>query len=298
MVGPMSASATQPATARFLVGVDGSETAFNAVRWAAESAAAHGAALEVLTAVQGVSSAASAEPPQQLVSRANEHLARAVEIARELGAVVEIRSRLCTGNPAEVLVAESERARRVVVGSRGLGDHSGIARALGSVAESVAMRADCPVAVVPESSGQRNGPVVVGVDGSEIGEPALAEAFAAASVRHCPLTAVHVWSDVQVGDWLTADSGHDWEDISEREHELLAQRLAGWQEDYPDVEVSRSVEQDRAVRALLQHGTTAQLLVVGSRGRGGMTGMLLGSTSRALLYAAPCPVLVVRAAVS
>ena len=43
MVGPMSASATQPATARFLVGVDGSETAFNAVRWAAESAAAHGA---------------------------------------------------------------------------------------------------------------------------------------------------------------------------------------------------------------------------------------------------------------
>ena len=75
---------------------------------------------------------------------------------------------------------------------------------------------------------------------------------------------------------------------------MISRLTAGWQEDYPDVEVSRSVEQDRAVRALLQHGTTAQLLVVGSRGRGGMTGMLLGSTSRALLYAAPCPVLVVR----
>src|SRR5690606_40145138 len=111
-----------------------------------------------------------------------------------------------------------------------------------------AMRADCPVAVVPESSGQRNGPVVVGVDGSEIGEPALAEAFAEASVRHCPLTAVHVWSDVQVGDWLTADSGHDWDDISEREHELRAQRLAGRQADDPDGEVARAVGQVRPAR--------------------------------------------------
>ena len=70
-----------------------------------------------------------------------------------------------------------------------------------------------------------------------------------------------------MGDWLTADSGHDWEDISEREHELLP---SGWRVSrrLPDVEVFRRWR-DCAARALLQHGTTAQLLVVGSRGRGG-----------------------------
>jgi nucleotide-binding universal stress UspA family protein len=72
--------------------------------------------------------------------------------------------------------------------------------------------------------------------------------------------------------------------------------MAGWQEKYPDVEVRRVVTRDRPVRCLLNHAVDAQLLVVGSRGRGGFSGMLLGSTSQALMYHAPCPLLVVRPA--
>ena len=75
---------------------------------------------------------------------------------------------------------------------------------------------------------------------------------------------------------------------------LLGHRLAGYAERYPDVQVTRVVTRDRPVRALVDAAKGAQLLVVGSHGRGGFKGMLLGSTSRALLQSAPCPMMVVR----
>ncbi|MBY8854424.1 universal stress protein, partial [Saccharothrix sp. MB29] len=75
----------------------------------------------------------------------------------------------------------------------------------------------------------------------------------------------------------------------------LAERLAGWQEKYPDTPVDRVVVHDRPARALLDAARTAQLVVVGSRGLGGFAGMLLGSTSQALVHHAPCPLAVVRA---
>jgi nucleotide-binding universal stress UspA family protein len=86
----------------------------------------------------------------------------------------------------------------------------------------------------------------------------------------------------------------DWEAVHEDERRLLAERLAGWQHEFPDVKVAQLVTKDRPVRSLLDAAQTAQLLVVGSRGRGGFTGMLLGSTSQALLHHCPCPVAVVR----
>ena len=63
---------------------------------------------------------------------------------------------------------------------------------------------------------------------------------------------------------------------------------------YPEVSVRRVVVRDRPVRQLLEQAQDAQLLVVGSRGHGGVSGMLLGSTSQALIYHAPCPLLVAR----
>jgi nucleotide-binding universal stress UspA family protein len=88
----------------------------------------------------------------------------------------------------------------------------------------------------------------------------------------------------------------DWDAVEAREHEILAERLAGWQEKYPDVTVRRVVTGGRPARCLLDQAEGAQLLVVGSRGRGGFAGMLLGSTSRTLIHHAPCPLLVVRPA--
>ena len=80
------------------------------------------------------------------------------------------------------------------------------------------------------------------------------------------------------------------------EREVLADRLAGWAEKYPDVTVRRLVARDRPARALVEESGRAQLVVVGSRGRGGISGLLLGSVSQALLHHAACPVAVVRRA--
>jgi len=136
------------------------------------------------------------------------------------------------------------------------------------------------------------GPVVVGIDGSEANQPAVATAFEEASQRGNPLVAVHVWSDVSLTQLPAVPD--QWEDIASAEEAVLAECLAGWQEKYPDVEVRRVVAQDRPVRVIAQLSEQASLIVVGNRGRGGFKGMLLGSTSYALVHTADCPVLVVR----
>lgn len=284
-----------------LVGVDGSDAAKNAVRWAAEDAALHGLALCLVCAVpSGVNDAGDASTRNTLRAVEDERrrwLAQAANLATTVAGDVEVTQELRRGKPAAVLVEESARTRRIVVGTHGLGDVTGVSLALGSTAETVAMRAECPVVVVPrlEQEIARSRPVIVGVDGSRVSEPAVAAAFAEASVRGVPLVAVHVWSDNAIDEWFALDADRDWDSIEAKETMALAERLAGWQEKYPDVRVQRVVERDRPVRLLVLHGADAQLIVVGSRGRGGATGMMLGSTSRALLHSAPCPVLVVRA---
>jgi nucleotide-binding universal stress UspA family protein len=273
-----------------VVGVDGSEAAREAVRWAAIDACLHRVPLRLIS----VGPESLPEQARQ-VNKADRQrwLSAAEQVAGAVAPRVVRTSELRTGSAHAVLVAESERARRVVVGIRGLGERTGLM--VGSTAESVAMLGRCPVVVVRGRvlGSVESGPIIVGVDGSRVGEPAVAAAFEEASIRRVPLVAVHVWMDIGIDPWFPIDD-QDWQSIETAEREVLAERLAGWQEKYPDVEVRRVVERDRPVRYLVEHSKTAQLVVVGSRGRGAMTGMLLGSTSRALLYTARCPVLVAR----
>ncbi|MFC5099416.1 universal stress protein [Kibdelosporangium philippinense] len=136
---------------------------------------------------------------------------------------------------------------------------------------------------------------MVGVDGSPASEAAIKFAFEEASLRGASLIAVHTWTEVYLDPELNVDRiAFDTTLLEEREHELLAQRLAGWQEKYPDVLVTRVVTKGRPVRALLGYDEHAQLIVVGSRGLGGYHGMLLGSTSQALMHYALTPLAVVR----
>ena len=86
----------------------------------------------------------------------------------------------------------------------------------------------------------------------------------------------------------------DWSDRQNREEEVLAERLAGWQEQYPDVRVHRSLVCAKPARWLLEQSEGAQLVVIGSHGRGGFSGMLLGSVSSAVAHSAKVPVIVVR----
>lgn len=284
-----------------VVGVDGSDSALRAVRWAARDAERHRAPLRLVTAVPlGMDAHTDDFPiPAGVAERARKEadswLAEAVEAAAGTSGEIEVTSAARHGAPAMVLVEESHQARRIVVATRGLGEVQGLV--IGSTTAALVAHGRCPVAVVRGDAADQvanAGPVVVGVDGSPGAEVAVAAAFEEASLRRAGLVAVHTWSDMSTGRWFASDSGFDWEVIEQREQVVLAEALAGWQERYPDVVVHRVVQRDRPVRYLVEHAARAQLLVVGSRGRGGFPGMLLGSTSHALLYTAPCPLLVVR----
>lgn len=179
----------------------------------------------------------------------------------------------------------------IVVGSQGLGALGRLL--LGSVTAGLLHHAYCPVAVIHSNADLTpvaDAPVLVGTDGSPASEAAIALAFDEASRRGVGLVALHAWSDVAVFPML----GMDWRDSEAEGHEILAERLAGFQEQYPDVRVKRVIVCDKPSRWLLEEAAHAQLVVVGSRGRGGFAGMLLGSVSSRVAQAATVPVIVTR----
>jgi nucleotide-binding universal stress UspA family protein len=283
-----------------VAGVDGSECGLQAVRWAAAEALRRQLPVRLVAAHAWPSGGLVGDPGLGVDYRAVlrdvvlGHLATAAADARQVAPELDIEQVEVTGYPVPVLLGESAHAEIVVLGDRGLGGFTGLL--IGSVAVEVTAHASCPVIVVrgsePDRTGPRPEPVVVGVDGSPTSEAATAFAFEAASLRRVPLVAVHVWRDVLVD--ATMAPLLDWDVIDSDEREVLAERLAGWTEKYPDVPVRRLVARDRPARALVEESGRAQLVVVGSRGRGGFHGLLLGSVSQALLHNAHCPVAVVR----
>lgn len=281
-----------------VVGVDGSQSALSAVRWAAVEARSLHRPLRLVHATVWPLITHPAPPgvpahyQAVMVEAARGWLEGAREVAEQVAPGVRVHEQITTGDAGPVLLTESAEAREIVVGSRGLGGFTGML--VGSIAVVLTQHAQCPVVVVRED-GDPSGPVVVGVDGTPASEKAVGYAFDAAGRAQAPLHALHTWSDVGVGElWGPSPSLLDWETIEQDEQRLLAERLAGWREQYPDVTVQREVQRERPAHALRAAGRRARLLVVGSRGRGGFTGMLLGSTSRTLVHHAPCPLAVVR----
>ncbi|GAA3237322.1 universal stress protein [Pseudonocardia petroleophila] len=281
-----------------VVGVDGSDSATDAVRWGAAEAARRRVPLRL---VIGFGWPAEEHLPhgtayrEQLLGRARGHLAAAAGVAAAQQPGLDVEQQLIVGSPIAVLGAEAERAQLVVVGDRGASRLEGLL--LGSVAVALAAHAACPVAVVrwAERESAENGslPVVLGVDGSATSQAAIAFAFEAASARKVPVVAVHTWSGM-VFDPGVASMGIDWAAIEDAERELLADQLAGWAEKFPDTFVEQVVTRDRPAHALLEQAARAQLVVVGSRGRGEVAGLVLGSVGNALVHRSPCPVVVVR----
>jgi nucleotide-binding universal stress UspA family protein len=286
-----------------VVGIDGSTGSDHAVLAATDLAAQRHLGLHIVHGLQdtaphyGIGIAGTGTGVDALRADGARILRAAVTLARGAGESVPTTTDMPTGPPAPLLTELSRTAGMVVVGHTGDGGFTDML--LGSTAAAVVSHAHCPVLVVRGRFGPagppEGGPVVVGVDGSPVSEQAVAAAFEEASARGAPLVAVHAWSDGNT------DSRHrtnrylaDWDSIKDVEALVLAERLAGWQEKYPDVEVRRELVLDRPRHALLEWSATARLVVVGSRGRGGFRGMLLGSTSLALVQHARCPVLVVR----
>lgn len=187
------------------------------------------------------------------------------------------------------LIDASRQAGMTVIGSHGL---SALSRfLLGSVSDGMLHHGYGPIAVIHgDLAADEHAPVVLGIDGSPASEAATALAFDEASRRGVHLVALHAWSDVGVFPIL----GMDWREYEAQGNEVLAERLAGWQEQYPDVTVRRRLVCDKPAHWLIEESRHAQLVVLGSHGRGGFPGMLLGSVSSAVAHSVEVPVLVVR----
>jgi nucleotide-binding universal stress UspA family protein len=294
---PIPAEITrQPRADVVVAGLDGSAHAAMAARWAAFEADSRGAALRLVYAysVPVASYAGYSMAPEDLgdVLRAegDEMLAGVADEIRSRHPDLQVDTRLVQGDAVLALRRESARARLTVVGSRGNGRMAGVL--LGSVAMAVAAHGTAPVAVVPtEGPGwPHDGAVVVGVDGSDTNEVAVRFAFEQAAIRGAELVAVRTWNHPKPSD----EGILDLPAMDRAERTRLADDLARWHDKYPDVVVRQQVLRGKATAMLLSLARTAQLLVVGSRGRGGFAGMVLGSTSQSLISHAVCPVVVVR----
>ena len=271
-----------------LVGADGSPCSKTAVQWAARAAAMRNVPLTVVVVFRpdhGWSGMVlSMVPFPEDIGQIQEAEGRriiedAIEIVNATtrdSRRLQVNSEVLWSPLVPTLVDLTKEAQMIVVGCRGRGALSrGL---LGSVSTALVHHAHCPVAVIhddaPRPPGFAHAPVLVGVDGVSASELATAIAFDEASWRGVDLVALHTLTDA------------DWPDLPER--------LAGWQERYPHVTVRRVVEYAYPARHLLREAESAQLVVVGNRGRGGFAGMLLGSVSTAVVYGAHTPVIVVR----
>lgn len=278
-----------------VVGIDGSVAAEIAVKWAAVEAATRGCPLHLLYVMEVVDSVLpdlshpfvglEFEKDVTAVLEKNADIARTAA-----GETLEVSTEFTRGTVVPTLITASKDARLLVLGSRGRG---ALSRAfLGSVTSALVRHGLCPVAVIHEKSPVTRSakPVVVGVDGSKNSEPAIEYAMAAASRLGVPVRAVYAWYDFSGAIVPPLQ----WAEVAEEQKVVMAESMAGWQEQFPEVKIERIVVPDNPARNLLDESRDAQLVVVGSRGRGGFVGALLGSTSQRLVHSVECPIVVVR----
>lgn len=284
-----------------VVGVDGSTASTAAVQWAARWAAMRNTGLTIVHASPPVAPGSSlivwTGPTPSEVVRAQEEQAQrliddAAKTANDTAGSLHIHTRAIAAAPVPALLELSNDAQILVVGRRGRSSLSGVL--LGSVSTAMIHRASCPVAVIhdesPAEAASMEAPVVVGIDGSSASELATAIAFDEASWRGVEVVALHASCDSDPFGIHELE----WGIVEPKAHEALAECLAGWQERYPDVRVRRVVVFDRPAHHLIEQAETAQLVVVGTRGHGEFTGLLLGSVSAAVVQATRTPVIVAR----
>jgi nucleotide-binding universal stress UspA family protein len=282
---------TTTAGASVVVGVDSSAGALAAVRVAAREARLRHRRLRIVHAFAwppvgwATPPGWGALPPDACREQTRFVLTEAARVARRVAPGIELTGVIADGQPAPVLLAESEHAVLVVVGSRSGGGLPGML--VGSVAGLALATAGSPVLVV---RGRRNpdGPVVVGVDGSPTSLAAAEFAAEAAALRDTELVAVHAWSD----DDTTELTGYA-QDDAELENRVLAEVRAGLTGRHPDLRIRQQVWRGSARGLLRDWSQVAQLVVVGSRRPGGFAERLPGSVSHYLLRRAACPTAVI-----
>ncbi|MEU1428115.1 universal stress protein [Nocardia sp. NPDC005746] len=270
-----------------IVAVD--ESAGSAVAWAAHTAALHHAPLHLLRVLEitpdqglGLGTTITTQDYDQLEEHGTWLLQTAAQAASEASPGLTVTTELTTGAVVPTLLERTHTARMLVGGARGGGT---LRRALlGSVSSVLARRAHCPFVVVrdgvPLPVDLPTRPILVGVDGTKISEPAIHAALEEAAARGVAVIALH------------AEGASDDPEMDALDDYVLAESLAGWQERYPSVRIDRETTHDTPERSLLALSSGTQLLVVGTRGRGGFTSKVFGSTSQSLLLSVQTPIMI------
>lgn len=291
-------------TGKIVVGTNGSAIARSAVDWAAERAVAKGRPLVVLLITPDMPSLSRGEIMSKvdrvddlvdgMRRRAEDRLEAEHARLAEKYPGLPVEAHMLVDDASFPLARATRTAELVVIGSR---SHSAplSARALGGTSAAVAAHAHGPVVVVPEDAHLHpQGAVVVGVDVSPEAEEAIRLAVEEAAERGVKLIAVHTWDPVPwitsvVGGWSVDDST-----LGTRLEEMVKDLVKTHAEAHPGLEVEIRVRPGHPAQVLLDHSDSASLIVLGSRGRGGFAGLLLGSTSREVMRNARCPVLITR----
>lgn len=292
-------------SAPVVVGVDGSDASWLALRWAAELASHRDRELHVvlgmnLDATRTVTAGCEVlltKTIEELNHQATRVMVAARKAATEVDPGLRVWTEVSADNPARLLIGYAATAYVTVIGAPHNG--YGLTRP-GSTFNALIRHAPGCAVVVRDTGTERQirerGPVVVGVDGSPAGDAAVGAAFEEAAERDTELVAVHVCSDVSFGEFLGRRSVTPAPaDLQQPGLTVLAARLAGWQEKYPQVSVTRKVYVSAPFGHLLEWSHSAQLIVVGNRGRGGFPELSLGSTADSLIRYAYCPVMIARA---
>jgi nucleotide-binding universal stress UspA family protein len=294
-------------TPKVVVGYDASASATIAVAWAADEAARRSLPLTVVYAADYtglVGGPVSTSPwlPGVSIDEARRITERAADAARSRQPGLEVHGATMVASPGTALIEQSKDATLVVVGSRGHGDVAGLL--LGSVAARVAAHAACPVVIVRGDTvvqARADRPVVVGVDGSPAAGEALAAAVTQAVATGAPLRVVCAWRPTLAGGWdreywRTVDPTTDPDESARKAAEEIAdEAVAAVRTLAPGLTVESRVRGGYPPDVIVDAAGDAGLVVVGSRGRGSLAGLFLGSVSHGVVHGARCPVLVVRA---
>ncbi|WP_104200219.1 universal stress protein [Cryobacterium sp. Y29] len=275
-----------------VVGIDDSAAGETALAWAMARAANVKSPVTLMHTVYETWLADGYGYYDSILDAEKKLLAEAAARAETLAPAVTTHTELRTGSAPRVLSELSKDAALIVVGTDQKGRVEG--ELFGSVSLQIAALSTCPVAVIPSLPETERSGVYVGVDGSA--DSIVAVAFAAAEADRTgqelyALYAVHL-PNRRVLRSIPADAVTE---RMEEERVVLAESVAGLTTHYPDLVVHQVLETDESpARALVAAARTAQLLVVGSRGRGSLQRLLMGSVSHEVLLHITCPTIVTR----
>ena len=281
---------------RLVVGFDGSASSRSALEWAAAEAESRGASVRVISSyfVQPViefgygASGSGVDMTETAVWCLNRVRTASTEVF-EGHPGVEYEFDAVRQSPAAALLAEATSADLVVVGSSGVG--AVVRFLLGSVTGSLLASSPCPVVVVPAELHEPTGRIVVGTDGSDHADHAVQWAADEADRRGCELVIAHVW---KYGYHLTMEGVDRADDFTPVDAELILDTAVETARSLSGVDVRGELIEGNEADTLLDLSESADLLVLGARGRGGFRAMLFGSIANAAATHSSCPTVIVR----